>query len=186
MTRLLSFAAAAAVLALPMAAAAQAPDPVLSEFQKICWASGGDYVKMLGDATADSWVETQVVPESDAGVSITDQAARTKAVNGLDLTLLVTRGLRHTKGGDVKVSTCKLAVNKPDADLLGASQAWVGSAPDNGDATSAVYFVGMGGAKPDHVGQAGVQAAMNAGGFGVLKFQNDDADSILVYQLYAK
>jgi hypothetical protein len=46
--------------------------------------------------------------------------------------------------------------------------------------------VGLGGEKPNHVGQAGVQAAMNAGGFGVLKFQNDDADAILVFQVFAK
>jgi hypothetical protein len=186
MTRLLKFAAAAAVLALPMAAAAQGPDPVLSEFQKVCWASGGDYVKMLSAATAGSWVETQVVPENDAGVSITDQAARNKSVGGLDLTLLFTRGLRHTSNGDVKTSTCKLTVNKPDGGLLGASQGWIGSAPDKADPSSGIYFVGMGGDRPNHVGQAGVQAAMNAGGFGVLKFQNDDNDAILVYQVYAK
>jgi hypothetical protein len=186
MTRLLKFAAAAAVMALPMAAAAQGPDPVLSEFQKVCWASGGDYVKMLGAANSDSWVETQVVPESDAGVSITDQAARNKSVNGLDLTLLFTRGLRHTSGGDVKTSTCKLTVSKPDAGLIGASQAWIGSAPDKADTSSGIYFVGLGGDRPNHVGSSGVQAAMNAGGFGVLKFQNDDQDSILVFQVYAK
>jgi hypothetical protein len=186
MTRLLKFAAAAAVLALPMAAAAQGPDPVLSEFQKVCWGSGGDYVKMLAAATSDNWVETQVVPESDPGVSITDQAARNKSVGGLDLTLLFIRGLRHTSGGDVKTSTCKLTVSKADAGLIGESQAWVGSAPDSGDATSAVYFLGLGGDTPNHVGKTGVAAAMNAGGFGVLKFQNDDSDAILVFQVYAK
>jgi hypothetical protein len=186
MTRFLALAAAAAVLTLPLAAAAQAPDPILAEFQKVCWTSGGDYVKMLSGAAADGWVEANVVPENDSGVSLTDQAARNKSVNGLDLTLLFTRGLRHTSGGDVKVATCKLTVAKPDGGLIGGSQAWVGSAPDTGDSSSAIYFVGMGGDKPNHVGKAGVQAAMNAGGFGVLKFQNDDADSILVYQVYAK
>jgi hypothetical protein len=186
MTRLLKFAAAAAVLALPMSAAAQDRDPVFAEFQKICWAPGGDYVKALGAATSDSWVETQVVADNDAGVSVTDKAARIKSVNGLDLTLLITRGLRHTSSGDVKTSECKLTANKPDAGLLGEGQAWLGAAADKGDTTSAIYFVGLGGDKPNHVGAAGVQGAMNAGGFGVLKFQNDDADSILVYQVYAK
>jgi len=186
MTRLLSFAAAAAVLALPMAAAAQGSDPVLAEFQKVCWAPGGDYVKIVSAATADNWVDAPVVVENDPSVSITDKISRMKSVSGLDLTLLVTRGLRHTKGGDVKVSNCKLTVSKADPGVLGASQAWVGSAPDKGDATSGIYFVGMGGDKPHQVGQAGIQAAMNAGGFGVLKFQVDDSDAILVYQVYAK
>jgi len=187
MTRLLKFAAAAAALALPTAAAAQGSDPVMAEFQKICWAPGGDYMSTLGAATSDNWVETQVVADNDPALSITDKAARIKSVGGLDLTLLVTRGLRHTSSGEVKTLSCKLTVNKADAGLIGESLAWLGGvAPDSGDKTSSVYFVGMGGAKPNHVGQAGVQAAMNAGGFGVLKFQVDDSDAILVYQVYAK
>jgi hypothetical protein len=187
MTRLISLAAAAAVLALPMAAAAQSTDPVLAEFQKVCWAPGGDYVKALSAASADNWVETQVVSDNDSNVSFTDKAARIKSVGGLDLTLLIERGLRHTSKGDVKTSECKLTVSKPDPALLGEGQAWLGGLPaDKGDATSAIYFVGLGGATPNHVGPSGVQAAMDAGGFGVLKFQIDDTDAILVYQVYAK
>jgi hypothetical protein len=189
MTRLLSLAAAAAVLAIPLSAAAQGSDPVLAEFQKVCWASGGDYVKTLAATASDSWTETQVVADSDANVSITDKAARNKSVNGLDLTLLISRGLRHTSGGDFKVSVCKLTVNKADPGVLAAGQAWIGgAAPDAGANTSATtYFVKKGGANPTPVGTAGPQAAMNAdGGFGVLKFQQDDSDAILVYQTYAK
>jgi hypothetical protein len=183
MTRLLCFAAAAAVLAVPMSASAQGADPAFAAFKKICWDTAGDYVQALKVATGDNWTDTQVVAPTDASVSITDKAARD---NGAGLTLLVTRGLRHTSSGDVKTSTCKMTLNKADGALVAEGKAWVGVDPDGGDATSAVYFVKPGPGKPNHVGKDGVQAAMNGGGFGVLKFQQDDSDGILTYQVYAK
>jgi hypothetical protein len=184
MTRLLCFAAAAAVLAVPMSASAQGADPALAAFKKICWDTAGDYVQSLQAAAGENWTDTQVVAPAEANVSITDKAARD---NGAGLTLLVTRGLRHTSGGDFKVATCKMTLNKADADLVGAAHDWVGVDADSGDKTSSIYFVKMGPGKPEHIGSSGTQTAMNAsGGFGVLKFQQDDTDAILVYQVYAK
>jgi hypothetical protein len=183
MTRLLSLAAAAAVLAVPLSASAQGADPSLAAFKKICWDTAGDYVQALKVASGENWTDTQVVAPTDANVSITDKAARD---SGSGLTLLVTRGLRHTSSGDVKTSTCKMTLNKADGGLVAQGKAWVGVDPDAGDATSAVYFVKPAPGKPDHVGKDGVQAAMNSGGFAVLKFQQDDADSILTYQVFAK
>jgi hypothetical protein len=186
MTRLLCFAAAAALMAVPMSAAAQGADPAVSAFKKICWDTAGDYVQALKSAADDSWTDTQVVAPTAANVSITDKAARDKEVGGVGMTLLVTRGLQHTSGGDVKVSTCKMTVSKADNALVSEGKAWVGTDPNSGDATSAVYFVKPGPGKPNPIASTEVQAAMNAGGFGVLKFQQDDADAILVYQFFSK
>jgi hypothetical protein len=188
MKRLLSLAASAAMLAAPMSVAhAQGADPAFDAFQKICWSSGGDYLAALKSAEADGWSETQVAAEAAGPVSITDKAARAKMIGGQSLTLLVSRGLQHTKGGDFKVDTCKLTVAKPDAALIGEGKAWLGgAAPDSGDPTLAVYYVKLAPGSPSHVAQSALNDAMAAGGFVVLKFQQDSDAGIMVYQAYSK
>lgn len=185
----LLIAAAAAAFALPvsMAAAQGAADPNIDAFRSICWNSAGDYVATVKAADADGWKDTQVVTNADDGVSVTDKAAREKAGQDGDMTMLVTRGLRHTKSGqDIKVDTCKLTINKPDAGLIGASQAWVGAAPDSGDATLAVYYVKPGAGQPDHLAASQLNAALGSGGLGILKFQQDSDATTMVYQVYSK
>ena len=185
----LSLLAAAAALALPLAAHAQGPDPALDAFQSICGTAGGEYPAMVRAAESSSWTDTSIRPEPDPSVSITDTTARAKNVNGVDLTLLATRGLRHTKSGDIPVSTCKISTNKPDPALLAAAQAWVGVAPDAApDPTLAVYFVKAGAGKPDHIGNdpSAQNAAMAASGLAILKFQQNSDSAILVYQTYRK
>jgi hypothetical protein len=189
MKRLLSLAASAAMLAVPLSAAhAQAADPAFDEFQKICWGTNGDYLAAIKAADASGWGEASVVADTAGPVSITDKAARAKAVGGLNLTLLVTRGLQHTKGGDYKVDTCKLTVNKADAALLGEGKAWFGGlAPDaQPEPTLAVYYAKLAAGPPAHIGQAALNDAMGAGGFVILKFQQDSDAAILVYQAYSK
>jgi len=188
MKRFLGLAAATALLAVPMAAAAQSGDPALEAFQKVCWSAAGDYNTALQNAKSDNWTETQVQAASDANVSITGKAALDKAIDGVDVTLLVTQGLQHTsKMGDIKVSSCKVTASKPDGALIGEGKAWLGgTAQDAGDPTLAIYYVKAAAGAPNHIGQAGASAALTNGGFGVLKFQQDDADAILVYQVYAK
>jgi hypothetical protein len=189
MKRLLSLAAAAAALAVPMSVSAQdGGDPAFASFQKVCWGTNGDYLASLKAAEADGWTDTQVAPEAAGPVSITDKAAKSKVVNGSALTLLVSRGLQHTKGGDVKVDTCKLTVSKPDAALIGEGKSWLGgAAPDAApDPTLAVYYVKLANGSPSHVPQAGLQDALNAGGFVILKFQQDSDAGIMVYQAYSK
>ena len=61
-----------------------------------------------------------------------------------------------------------------------------GGAPDAGDATLAVYYVGLGAGKPNHVGKAGMGAALSGGGLSILKFQQDSDAGILVDQSYSK
>jgi len=190
MKRLLSLAASAAILAVPMSVSAQAAggDPAFAAFQKVCWSSGGDYMATLKAAQDDGWTDTAVVGEEPGPVSVTDKAAKAKFANGANLTLLVSRGLQHTKSGDVKVATCKLTVSKADSALIGEGKAWVGVAPDAApDPTLAVYYVKLtpGGA-PSHVGQADLAGALNGGGFAVLKFQQDADAGILVYTAYSK
>jgi len=188
MNRLLSLAAATALFAVPMTAAAQGSDPVLAAFQKICWSAAGDYTAALQNAKSDNWTETQVQAQSDANVSITGKAALDKSVDGVDVTLLVTQGLQHTtKMGDIKVSSCKVTASKPDAALIGAGKAWLGgTAQDAGDPTLAIYYVKRSAGPPDHIGQAGANTALTNGGFGVLKFQQDDSDAIVAYQVFVK
>jgi len=185
----LSLLAAAAALVLPLAAHAQGPDAALDAFQSICGATAGAYPAVVRAADSSSWTDTSIRPEPDPSVSITDTTARSKSVNGVDLTLLATRGLRHTKSGDIPVSTCKISADKPDPALLAAAQAWVGAAPDAApDPTLAVYFVKPGAGKPDHIGNdpAAQNAAMASGGLAILKFQQNSDSAILVYQIYSK
>ena len=138
-------------------------------------------------ADADGWTDTAVSGGDEAGVSITDKAAMEKAVDGGGrLTLLVTRGLRHMSTGDLKVTTCKLSYSKADPGLISAAQSWIGGAPDGGDATLAIYYVGLSSGTPNHVGKAGMGAALSAGGLSILKFQQDSDAGILVDQSYAK
>ncbi|MEJ0067180.1 MAG: hypothetical protein WDM85_18690 [Caulobacteraceae bacterium] len=102
------------------------------------------------------------------------------------LTLLITRGLRHMTSGDLKVTTCKLSYTKPDPSLISGAQSWIGGAPDGGDATLAIYYVGLAGGTPNHVGKAGMSAALSSGGLSILKFQQDSDSTILVDQSYSK
>jgi hypothetical protein len=192
MIRILSLAAAVAALAAPISASAAdagGPDPAFDAFQKICWGAGGDYLGAVKSADADGWHDTQVIAPTDNGVSITDKAAREKPAGSVTLTLLVTRGLQHTKTGDFKVDTCKLSVNKADAGLIGEGKSWLsGAAQDNAaDPNFSVYYVKLGSGAPSHIGPGGAQSAMDTGGgFGVLKFQSDSDGSIIVYQVYSK
>jgi hypothetical protein len=187
-SQILLMAAAAAALSLPAAAIAQgAGDPAFDAFRSICWNASGDYVAAVKAADASGWREADVQTDNDAAVSITDKAAREKALGGGgDLTLLVTRGLRHTSGGDIKVATCKISMNKPDKDLVGDGRSWIGAAPDSGDPTLAVYYVKLSSGSPVHLSQGELNAALGAGGFGILKFQQDPNASILVYTAYSK
>jgi hypothetical protein len=185
MIRTLAIAAAVSALALPASAATA--DVALDAFQSICWGTTDDYVAALKAAAAAGWTDTAVTGGDEAGVSITDKAAKEKSVDGGGrLTLLITRGLRHVSTGDLKVTTCKLSFSKPDPGLIGAAQAWIGGAPDGGDATLAVYYVGLSSGAPNHVGKAGMGAALASGGLSILKFQQDSDAGILVDQSYSK
>jgi hypothetical protein len=188
MKRLLSLAAAAAALAVPMSVSAQGGgDAAFASFQKVCWGTNGDYMASLKAAEDDGWTDTQVVADTSGPVSVTDKAAKSKIIEGSNLTLLVTRGLQHTKGGDVKVDTCKLTISKPDGALIGEGKSWLGgAAPDGGDPTMAVYYVKLAPGSPSHVAQAGLNDALNAGGFVILKFQQDADAGIMVYTAYSK
>ena len=184
MKRLLSLAAAA-MLAAPLSVAhAQGGDAAFDAFQKVCWGTGGDYLAALKTADGDGWTETAVVADAQSPVSVTDKAARAKFAGGGNLTLLVSRGIQHTKNGDVKVDTCKLTVNRADAALIGEGQGWLGKPDATPDPTLAVYYVKLAPGAPSHV--APTDAALNAGGFVVLKFQQDSDAAIMVYTAYSK
>jgi hypothetical protein len=184
MIRSFAIVAALSAAAIPMTAAAS---PAMDAFQSICWGTSDDYVAALKTADASGWRDTDVTAPDEQGVSITDKAAREKEVDGGGrLTLLISRGLRHLSTGDVKVTTCKLSSNRPDPTLIGASQTWVGGAPDAGDATLAVYYVGLSSGKPTQVGKAGMAAALSGAGLSILKFQQDSDAGILVDQTYSK
>lgn len=189
MKRLFCLAVATTLFAAPLSAAAQGADPTLEAFKKVCWSAAGDYNAALANAASDNWVNTELKSEpTDASVSITSRAARTKAINGADVTLLVTQGVQHTpKGGDMKVSTCKLVSSRSDSALIATAQAWIGSAQDGKDPTMALYYVKPAAGVPDHFGVPGANESVKAGGgFGLLKFQQDDDDAIIVYQVYGK
>ena len=184
MIRSIAIAAALSAAAIPMTAAAS---PAFDEFQAVCWGTSDDYVAALKAADTSGWHETDVTAPDEPGVSVTDKAAREKAVDGGGrLTLLISRGLRHLSTGDVKVTPCKLSYNRPDPSLISAGQTWVGGAPDGGDATLAIFYVGLSSGKPDHVGKAGMAAALTGPGLSILKFQQDSDSSIVVEQSYSK
>jgi len=182
--RSLALAAAVGALAVPMSAAAA--DAAFDAFQTVCWAPAGDYVASVKAADADGWKETDIVADTDNTISITDKAAREKITDAGRLTLLVTRGLRKTSTGDLKVNTCKVSINKPDTALISDASSWIGAPQDGGDPTLAAFYVKLGAGKPQHLTKADLNAAMAAGGFTILKFQQDPSSSILVYQSYAK
>jgi hypothetical protein len=186
MIRSFAIVAAACALAVPMSAAAADADPVFDAFQSICWDTAGDYLASVKAADTGGWKDTDVVADTEAGLSVTDKAAREKQVGNKTYTVFISRGLRHISTGDVKEQSCKLVVNKPDNALVGEGQSWVGVAPDAGDPTLAVYYVKLAPGKPDHLGKDGINAAMAAGGFGILKFQQDSDSGIVVYQGYSK
>jgi hypothetical protein len=181
-----SIALAAAVSALAIPASAFAADPAFDAFQSVCWGTSGDYVASVKAADADGWKDTDVVTDPDTTISVTDKAAREKETDAGRLTLLVERGLRHTSTGDLKVNTCKVSINKADAALIGDAAGWIGAPQDGGDATLAAFYVKLGGGKPQHLTKADLNAAMAAGGFTILKFQEDSNAGIAVYQSYAK
>jgi len=183
MIRSLAIAAAISAAAVPMTAAAS---PAFDAFQSICWGTGDDYMAALKAADADGWTNSDVKAPDEEGVSVTDKAAREKAVDGARLTLLISRGLRHLSTGDVKVTTCKLSYDRADPTLIDTAQNWVGGAPDGGDKTLAVYYVALANGKPDHVGKAGAGAALSGAGLSILKFQQDADAGILVDQSYSK
>lgn len=185
MIRTLAIAAAVSALAIPASAAAA--DAAFDAFQTVCWGASDDYVAVLKAASSAGWTDTAVSGGDEQGVSITDKAAKEKAVEGGGrLTLLVTRGLRHMTSGDLKVTTCKLSYSKADPALISGAQSWIGGAPDGGDATLAIYYVGLSSGAPNHVGKAGMSAALSAGGLSILKFQQDSDSTILVDQSYSK
>ncbi len=186
-TPLFALASAVALAAAPLAAAA-APtgDPALDAFQSICVATNNDYLATIKAADAAGWTETDLVPAPDAAISITDKAARETAVGKMHLTLLVSRGLRHTKGGDVPEADCKVSTDQADAGIVDRTKTWLGFAPDGGDATLALFYVKPDGAQPTHIPQSGLNAALAAGGFSVIKAQQDPASAILVYQSFTK
>ena len=193
MIRSFAIAAAVSALAVPASAAVSA-DPALDAFQSICWGTSDDYVSVLKVASNAGWTDTAVTAGDDEGVSVTDRAAKEKAVDGGgNLTLLVTRGLRkltdpNTKvATDVRVTTCKVNYSKADSGLIAAAQSWIGAPPDGGESTLAVYYVALGAGKPSDVGKAGVNAAVfGGGGLSILKFQQDSDATILVDQSYSK
>ena len=181
--------ASLAALALPATAALAATgDPALDAFQSICLASPNDYLSVVKAADAAGWTATELVPQTDEAVSVTDKAAREKSVGDVHMTLLVSRGLRHMKDGDVTEADCKVSTEKPDPGVVDKTKSWLGFAPDGGDATLAVFFVRPGGGQPAHIegGSAALKSAMDGGGFSVIKAQQDQGSSILVYTRYSK
>lgn len=182
-----TFAIAAAVSALAIPASAAAADSAFDAFQSICWGTGDNYVAALNAAKTTGWQNTDVTAPDEDGVSITEKAALEKPVDGGGrLTLLLSSGLRHLSTGDMKVTTCKLSFSKPDTGLIDAAKSWIGDGPDNSDPTLAIYYVGLGTGKPNHVGKAGMAAALAGGGVSILKFQQDSDASIVVDQSYSK
>ncbi|HEY2707381.1 MAG TPA: hypothetical protein VGI95_04950 [Caulobacteraceae bacterium] len=186
MIRIVALAAAVSALAIPMTASAAGADPAFDAFQSLCWNNSGEYVSTTHAADADGWRNTDVVADSDANMSITDKAAREKTTDAGRLTLLVTHGLRHMSTGDLKVNTCKVSFNKADAGVIGEASSWIGAPQDGGDNTLGAFYVKLGAGKPVHLAKADLNAAMAAGGFTILKFQQDSGDAVLVYQSYAK
>jgi hypothetical protein len=185
-----TFAIAAAVSALAIPASAAAADPTFDAFQSICWSTGDDYVAALKAAASAGWTDTAVNGGDEQGVSIQDKAAKEKAAEGGGrLTLLITRGLRHmSKGGDLKVTTCKLSYSKADPGLISTATTWMGGVGQDNDKdpTLAVYYVSLAPGNPNHVGKTGVNAAISGGGVSILKFQQDSDSSIVVDQSYSK
>ncbi|HUZ14245.1 MAG TPA: hypothetical protein VMU93_15520 [Caulobacteraceae bacterium] len=179
--------AAFGALCLPVGAlaAAPAPDAAFDAFQNVCSATAASYPAVVKAADAGGWADTAVPADSDAKVTITAKMARSKAAGGETLMLSATQGLLQGAGGGTPVSTCKISSNRPEPDLIARAKAWLGYAPDAApDPTLAVYYVKPGGAKPEHVAKANLNAALASGGLSVLKFQQDPDGAILVYQTY--
>lgn len=186
-TTLLALAAAAAFAFPASAALAEGTgDPALDAFQSLCRATGNDYNAVGKAAAAAGWGTAQLEPDAQDGISITGKAAWEKTFGAQTVTLLESTGLRHTKAGDIPMTSCKISTNKPDAGVVDRAKAWLGFAPDGGDATLAVFYVKSGTGQPEHIPPSGLQDAMNSGGFSIVKVQQDAASAILDYQSYSK
>jgi hypothetical protein len=186
MKRFTILAAAATLLAPASAFAADASDPVAAEFENVCGAAHGEYVQVVSAATADSWAEIPVTPDTDSTVTITSQTTRAKTVADASLTLLASQGLRHTSGGDIAQTVCKISSNKADAGVSARIQAWLGFPPDSDSSGLTVYYFHYVNGQVQHVPQSGLQAALNSGGFGFVKVQADPGATIFVLQTYSK
>ena len=110
MIRSIAIAAALSAAAIPMTAAAS---PAFDEFQAVCWGTNDDYVAALKAADTSGWHETDVTAPDEPGVSVTDKAAREKAVDGGDLPDAADqRGPSPSRRPAMSRSTtCKLSVN---------------------------------------------------------------------------
>lgn len=179
-------AASLGVLALPMAASAEAAaDPALAAFQAVCVANANNYSGALEAAKAAGFTDTQLIPPADDTLSVTSTQAREKVVGGEHLTLLVQQGLRHLKSGDISEADCKISTDQADNGVLDRAKSWLGFAPDSSDPSLATFYVKTG-AQPIHIAPSDLNAALAAGGFSVIKAQTDPASATLVYTTFSK
>ena len=183
-TSLLALAALGA-FAVPLAAAAETPDPALAAFEAVCVANANNYTGALDAAKAAGFVDTQLIPPTDETISITSKQAREKVVGTEHLTLLVSQGLRHLKSGDISEADCKISTDQADDGIRERTKLWLGFAPDSSDDGLSTFYVKTG-AQPIHIEPSGLNAALAAGGFSVIKAQQDTASATLVYTTFSK
>jgi hypothetical protein len=68
--------------------------------------------------------------------------------------------------------------------VVNRTKSWLGFAPDGGDGATLASFYVKTGPQPTHV--ADPNAAMAAGGFSIIKAQEDSGSVILVYTSFTK
>ncbi|HTX49486.1 MAG TPA: hypothetical protein VME40_08855 [Caulobacteraceae bacterium] len=174
------------VLALPMAASADtSDDPALAAFQAVCVAHANNYSGALDAAKAAGFTDTQLIPPTDDSMSITSTQAREKVVGTEHLTLLLQQGLRHLKSGDISEADCKISTDQADNGVRERTKSWLGFGPDSSDDALSTFYVKTG-PQPEHIAQSGLNAALAAGGFSVIKAQQDPASATLVYTTFSK
>ena len=158
---------ALSLAALAGPALAGPSETAFENFRAVCGATAAEFPAVVTAADGSGWKNTQIVTDTMPGVSITDKQARHKPVAGDTLALFVTRGLAHTKTGDIGVSTCTVSSGKADfAALVSLTQQWLGMPAHDTTATKVGFHYTPNGAAAAAVPDGGLDAA--AGGAGMM------------------
>ncbi len=184
----------AAFAALSMTAAAgqafaSPSDDAFNAFRAICGTAGTDFPAVVAAADAGGWKATQITADTMPNVSVTDKQARDKKVGEANLALFVTRGLMHSKAGDLTVTTCTLSSDKANGPaLIALAQQWVGTPPHDTTPTKTGFRYSLNGADPAPapVPAGGISAAVAAGGMVLMSVQTGGGKATLDIEKFKK
>ncbi|MHB8528463.1 MAG: hypothetical protein ACYC8V_03010 [Caulobacteraceae bacterium] len=179
MNRLKILLTAAFLSAVALPASAAVGDATFDAFQRVCGDTHADYPAVASVSNADGWKNSDVLASPMSGVTVSEKLARTKIVDGGELTLDATSGL--TKSG-FKVSTCRVHGAKAGFSVIKArAERWLGLAPHDSTAESTTFHFTGDGAKFKSVADNEADAAAAGDGMQILTIKLDGGRTVLDY-----